>query len=279
MIRSVVWKEGKKCGLVPAGDLTPGLVCRADLRINMNKKRQLPHWGLATWTPTALPASKRVRHSYGEDKCSPYVYLKVASSPPTVPTLWPSGLLGHFCIHKNRTTPTPSPPHCHFLLLHALIFFSSPSPILCCFPAPLLILPSIVTSLSLSLIHARQPPPPHPPSSRRSPHSSSVTRLSRGESGQEPGWLYKRSWKGWPLPAVCSAPVWAGWRDRPFKRQILFFFGLCACSDLSSHGWQRIVYTDILFKLGRNLWGGISQHSTYSAFIPNLVFSSGSSAH
>lgn len=37
-IRSVVWKEGRKCGLVPAGDLTLGLVCRADLRINMNKK-------------------------------------------------------------------------------------------------------------------------------------------------------------------------------------------------------------------------------------------------
>lgn len=82
-----------------------------------------------TYGVTCIPA----RRSYGEDKCGPYVYLKAASSPPTAPTLWPSGLLGHFCIHKNRTTtpPPPPPPHCHFLLLHALISFFPPLLLFC----------------------------------------------------------------------------------------------------------------------------------------------------
>lgn len=151
----------------------------------MNKKKATSSLRISdtnTYGVTCVPA----RRSYGGDKCGPYVYLKAAASPPTAPTSWPSGLLGHFCIHKTRTTTTPpSRTHTHTLP-------SSPPLLLFCvvfLPPLLLILPSIVTSLSLSLIHARQPPPspPQPRPLRRSPHSSSVTRLSRGESGQEPG--------------------------------------------------------------------------------------------
>lgn len=134
-----------------------------------------------TYGVTCIPA----RRSYGEDKCGPYVYLKAASSPPTAPTLWPSGLLGHFCIHKNRTTT-----HTH---THTAIFSSCTllslffSPILCCFPAPPpdLTFHRDISRLVTDSCSAAAPSPP--PSSRRSPHSSSVTRLSRGESGQEPG--------------------------------------------------------------------------------------------
>lgn len=249
----MVWKEGRKCGLVPAGDLTPGLVCRADLRINMNKKEATSSLRISdmnTYGVTCIPA----RRSYGEDKCGPYVYLKAASSSPTAPTSWTSGLLGHFCIHKNRTTtPPPTHTHCHFLLLHALIsFFSSPSPILCCFPAP----PNLTFHRDISQLvtdscsAAAPSPPPRPlaaaPTARPS-LGCPEARAARSRADCTRG-------RGRGDHSLLSPQLVFGLDDVTVHLKGKFlFFGLCACSDLSSRGWQRIVYADILFKLGRNL--------------------------
>lgn len=108
--------------------------------------------------------------SYGGGKLSPYVYLKTRSASSS-----PVALRAHWSflypkINSRKTTPLFSPLPLSLSLL-TLFFFLS---LILCFFCPL-ILPSILTSLNLSLIHAHAHPPPAPA------HSSSVTPLSRGE--------------------------------------------------------------------------------------------------
>lgn len=107
--------------------------------------------------------------SYGGGKLSPYVYLKTRSASSS-----PVALRAHWSflypkINSRKTTPLFSPlplSLSSYPLLFSLSYFVFFCP---------LILPSILTSLNLSLIHAHANPPPAPA------HSSSVTPLSRGE--------------------------------------------------------------------------------------------------
>lgn len=126
----------------------------------------LPPRGLGTRTPTELPCI-HVACSYREDKLSPYVYKDSACF---FLTCGGDGLTGHFCI-QNPQIFSASPPSSHF--------FSQSVP-----PSPCpLILPSISTSLSLSLIQPH-PSPPLQPTARPALHPS--LRCPEA-SGQEPG--------------------------------------------------------------------------------------------
>lgn len=119
----------------------------------------LPPRGLGTRTPTELPCI-HVACSYREDKLSPYVYKDSACF---FLTCGGDGLTGHFCI-QNPQIFSASPPSSHF--------FSQSVP-----PSPCpLILPSISTSLSLSLIQPHPSPPSNPQLVRPSIRHSAVPR-------------------------------------------------------------------------------------------------------
>lgn len=121
--------------------------------------------------------------------------LVASSLPLTLTSQW-----SFLCPKSAAEQPPPFssyfslPPYA----LHSSAFFLSITLPFCLSVA--IILPSILTSPCLSLIHAHLLP------DRGSSVPPSVTLLSRGERA-EAGPTVQEVSEGWPLPAVCPAPV------------------------------------------------------------------------
>lgn len=147
------------------------------------------------------------------------------------PHLWPGRVKGHFYIPYQQLNNHTSVFFCPLLFSHAppsvhifpLCFFT------CFLSLCLLILSSILTSFSLSLIHAHLLPRPTAP-----PVPSSVTLLSRGERAGA-GLTEQEVFGRWPLPVVCSARVCLMARRPTLK-----------ANCLSAHSTRRhIIYGDL----------------------------------
>lgn len=165
-------------------------------------------------------------HSDGEDKSSPYVYPKTQSASSS-----PAALQGQRSLLQPKKTK-------HSLLLFLLLTFSllvyalSVSLALSC---PL-ILPSVLTSFSLSLIHAHLLPRP------TAPPSLHPSLCCPEASGQELGWLYKRSLRGDHSP-LSSQLEFVWWHNCPFKSQIG-----CVCAVIRHFMEGNVIfYADIQF--------------------------------
>lgn len=165
-----------------------------------------------------------------------------------LPHLPPCEPGGHFCIQNHQLSNGSSRPTYPLPSSQA-----APSPLLICFSCFLpfcpLILPSILTSLSLSLIHAHLLLPR--PTARPSLHPS----LGCPEaSGQEPGWLYKRSWKG-DHSLLSAQLVFVWWHDCPFKRQIASAWpAICLFME------GNVLFMQIFYSNRWNSQGDISEH-------------------
>ena len=78
------------------------------------------------------------------------------------------------------------------------------------------------------------PAPPHRPTARPALHPS--LRCPEA-SGQEPGWLYKRSWRG-DHSLLSARLMFTWWHDRPFKRQIG-----CVCVCVCVHVQRSVFFS------------------------------------